>query len=764
MASVYPILSDGFTGTAGASLTGHVPDTVQDGSMLWTDFTPTFPVLVFATGGAGVTTATGSAGQGFAKYDLTGSPASGTHDIHLTSSDATPDAIIQFRRDAGANNYFSLTLNFANGLASMTKTVAGASSSVLPNTAFTVTTGIDYHIVIVLVTTGGSTTVSLTINGTSFLSGAVVSDATLQSSNLFVIGTDTGTIGALKYTSATYTVDGPSTATLSGPANGVTGSASAAFTVTLGSAVPTGGAGLKLTLADGGGSATFAGTGVSGTTLTIPSGGTTATFTDTRSVDATGNVTVAFTGIAVSGSPISYTTAALPTAFTVTGPATLTVGGGPGTYTFTLNHPAPSGGVSIVPSVTVFSANLSTNPIVIAAGVTTGTTAVTPTSAGTGVVTGTASGLTATPQSVTVSGSTTATGFSLTGPGSGYINVVSTNFTFTPTGGTYSGTITPTMTGLTGSWLPSSLTWAGTAVSQTTQFTPNAVATGSANGTASPALTAPSAVSFVSSPTPTTTTWQTGVVGFASGLIGGTSPGFGYRVGPNGGAFGTLVSTGITEDSPGCYSALFGVAAGSIPRVRWLDGFGADEPDYTPLALPGTGVSGSFPATAPPNWFNRNSVASDLAYDGFCQTGSTSTMIKLDPADPYTQWIPAGAISGASLIIVAGTGTGQSLPLASISGPTGSKVAMLATGNTAAVVPDTTSAYNWKFDSAYNLVNMAGLIRSGETAQATFMKILTTAVGEWDTTSVVGYTVWRMDGVEIFRVPIPTSSGRSQAT
>jgi hypothetical protein len=44
------------------------------------------------------------------------------------------------------------------------------------------------------------------------------------------------------------------------------------------------------------------------------------------------------------------------------------------------------------------------------------------------------------------------------------------------------------------------------------------------------------------------------------------------------------------------------------------------------------------------------------------------------------------------------------------------------------------------------------------------MKILTGMTGEWDTTTTAGYTVWRMDGVEVFRLPLPTSTGRAQAT
>jgi hypothetical protein len=92
-----------------------------------------------------------------------------------------------------------------------------------------------------------------------------------------------------------------------------------------------------------------------------------------------------------------------------------------------------------------------------------------------------------------------ATAFTLTGPSSGFNHNASTVFTFTPNN-LYTGTITPTLTGLAGVWSPTSLTWSASAVAKTATFTPSAIGSGTANGTASPALTQPASVAYTSTP------------------------------------------------------------------------------------------------------------------------------------------------------------------------------------------------------------------------------------------------------------------------
>lgn len=94
-----------------------------------------------------------------------------------------------------------------------------------------------------------------------------------------------------------------------------------------------------------------------------------------------------------------------PTTVTVSGSSTLTVGT-PSTYTYTLDRPVVSGTVSIVPSVTGFASGTTfgTNPVVITAGNSSGTTAVDAGTAAAGTVTGTSTPtLTMVPESVTAS-------------------------------------------------------------------------------------------------------------------------------------------------------------------------------------------------------------------------------------------------------------------------------------------------------------------------------------------------------------------------
>ncbi len=121
--------------------------------------------------------------------------------------------------------------------------------------------------------------------------------------------------------------------------------------------------------------------------------------------------------------------------------------------------------------------------------------------AGTGyTLTATSGALTsATTNSFNITGAS-ATAFTLTGPSSGFNHNASTAFTFAPTGGLYTGTITPTMAGLAGTWAPTSRTWTSESTGKTFTFTPSAVGSGNANGTASPSLTPPASVAYTSTP------------------------------------------------------------------------------------------------------------------------------------------------------------------------------------------------------------------------------------------------------------------------
>lgn len=131
---------------------------------------------------------------------------------------------------------------------------------------------------------------------------------------------------------------------------------------------------------------------------------------------------------------LNYTPAATPPSrMTISGPATLFVGT-PGTYTATLDYPAPTGGVSIVPSVSGFAATFGTNPVVIAAGATSGTFAVTSSTTASGTVGGSSAGLLVFAESVT-STATAATGFTISGPSVASVGNATTSYTVTPAGG-----------------------------------------------------------------------------------------------------------------------------------------------------------------------------------------------------------------------------------------------------------------------------------------------------------------------------------------
>jgi hypothetical protein len=85
--------------------------------------------------------------------------------------------------------------------------------------------------------------------------------------------------------------------------------------------------------------------------------------------------------------------------------------------------------------------------------------------------------------------------YSFTGPNGGPVNSPSGVFTVTPQAA-FTGTITPTATGLFGTFSPTSLTWSGSLISQTFEFTPSAAGLGSIDFTNTGGFTAPTALSY----------------------------------------------------------------------------------------------------------------------------------------------------------------------------------------------------------------------------------------------------------------------------
>ncbi|MGO9815803.1 MAG: beta strand repeat-containing protein [Isosphaeraceae bacterium] len=301
------------------------------------------------------------------------------------------------------------------------------------------------------------------------------------------------------------------TATLSGPTSGNLGSQSRAFTVTLDKAAGYGG--ITVTPASTGGSDTFQATlgGGNVSTITIAAGSTTGTFYLTPA-GPSGNRSISITtspALTYSGSPITYSAAAVPTAATLSGPTSGIVGVQTTAFTVTLNQPASTGGVTVTPAssngsdtfqATQGGANVST--ITIPAGSTSGTFSLTP-----GGTTGNrtisiSAGSLSTPGSpLTYDALTTATTYAVTGASGGH-QLVPVTWTITLTSGDFSGTITATPGGGTGQCqiyqtFPVAFSGNGT-LSKTFTFTPIGADSVTLTFTNSGSLTNPSPETYVS--------------------------------------------------------------------------------------------------------------------------------------------------------------------------------------------------------------------------------------------------------------------------
>jgi hypothetical protein len=129
---------------------------------------------------------------------------------------------------------------------------------------------------------------------------------------------------------------------------------STAFTVTVNQPASTGG--VTVTPASSGGADTFQATsgGSNVSSITIPAGSTSVTFyltpggtAGTRSISITTSPSLSY-----SGSPITYSAAAVPRAATLSGPTSGIVGVQSTAFTVTLDQPASTGGVTVAPAST----------------------------------------------------------------------------------------------------------------------------------------------------------------------------------------------------------------------------------------------------------------------------------------------------------------------------------------------------------------------------------------------------------------------------
>jgi hypothetical protein len=162
-------LSDGFSGTAGTSLTGRVPDTTQNGTDVWG---PALSegILALATGGA---TSSGTGPNWSADYPLTGvSGGVGVYTIPFTFANTGGDATFYLRADAAEGSLSDVIAIDASQSASHVNLLVISGGTTLTNTNYTFSFALATLLTAVVTIT--STTVSMTINGTAIFTGITI--------------------------------------------------------------------------------------------------------------------------------------------------------------------------------------------------------------------------------------------------------------------------------------------------------------------------------------------------------------------------------------------------------------------------------------------------------------------------------------------------------------------------------------------------------------------------------------------------------------
>jgi hypothetical protein len=269
-------LNDTFTGTAGATLTGTVPAPVANGSDTWQPLEVAgYSTWVFNSGGG----ARAGAGTSpwFEGYALTGVATDQTVTVKFHFSGGAGGFNTYARRNSSTGHYVYVACNAPNQLI-----LGDSTTSIIQQTAPSWVNDHSYELKLVL--SGTSATVS--IDGVPTLSGTVIAADGSQ----FLLGQTAGAAGDLVVEEVlVQTVDAIA---FTGPASGVVGVPSTAFTLT-----PDGATGDVLTLSDGGG----AGAGTF-TPPTITLAGTTPrTFTYTPG--SVGTRTLTYTGTTLPPSP-----------------------------------------------------------------------------------------------------------------------------------------------------------------------------------------------------------------------------------------------------------------------------------------------------------------------------------------------------------------------------------------------------------------------------------------------------------------------------
>src|SRR5208282_5953740 len=355
-------------------------------------------------------------------------------------------------------------------------TVAGPTSGVIgvESTAFTVTVNqpaLTGGVTVTPASTSGSDTFQATGGGSNVTSVTIPAGSTSVTFYLTPGGSagnrsiSVTTTPALTYSGSpiTYSAAAPPTAaTVAGPTSGVIGVESTAFTVTVNQPALTGG--VTVTPASTSGSDTFqaAAGGSNVTSVTIPAGSTSVTFYLTPGGSA-GNRSISVTttpALTYSGSPITYSAAAPPTAATVAGPTSGVIGVESTAFTVTVNQPALTGGVTVTPASTsgsdTFQATAggsNVTSVTIPAGSTSVTFYLTPGgSAGNRSISVTTTpALTYSGSPITYSAAAPPTAATVAGPTSGVIGVESTAFTVTVNQPALTGGVTVTPASTSGS-------------------------------------------------------------------------------------------------------------------------------------------------------------------------------------------------------------------------------------------------------------------------------------------------------------------------
>lgn len=197
-------LQDSFAGTTDSPLTGHVPN-VQFGSIVWSDFLVSngIPSWVFKSGG-GLTTNSTTGVQVYNGYDLTGSLASATETFVFSSTSTATIIRIQSRRNS-SGEYVEVTCNYVAGNISVKTVTTGGGSVQIATTSFAWVATTTYTVAVVLATSGGSTNVSVSVNGTQRIAPTAFTDATIQAAAKLVFSTEGGSAGDTTMTSVVVT-------------------------------------------------------------------------------------------------------------------------------------------------------------------------------------------------------------------------------------------------------------------------------------------------------------------------------------------------------------------------------------------------------------------------------------------------------------------------------------------------------------------------------------------------------------------------------